>query len=133
SFSEMRRTLLGFDPRKERLPSCLAGYRRRHYAFGVGLNGILNDSNGPRYSLYDHELSADLLSLAARLQAADAGGEKLEIDPQVIEQRDKLIEFNRTREQAMEQWLTQLADHRGQRVVVGGTAADLTQAALKGR
>src|ERR1019366_200989 len=76
------------------------------------------------------------LSLAARMQTAEERGEldTLDIDPQLLEQRAKLIEAGRNRDQDFERWFTKLAeDFRGQRVWINGVTSDLIRLALKGR
>jgi hypothetical protein len=133
-YYEFLRALYGFDIRQTELPSFLASYRRQHYWLGARLNSRVGEVEpGARHFLYDHVLTADLLSLAARMQSAEAAGEVLEIDPQLLEQREQLVAWTSTREEGVERWLSQLADHRGQQLRIQGTSADLTRAALRGR
>jgi hypothetical protein len=89
-----------------------------------------------RHVLYDYAISSDLLSLAARLRTAEERGEvdKLDLDPQLLEERAKLIEAGRRRDHDLELWFTKLAkEFRGQRVRIDGVTADLVRLALKGR
>ncbi len=139
SFFEATRAASGVDRRTEALPTFYPGYRDGHQT-GTKMQRIFGELSAEgeegRYCLYEHARSADLLSLAARLRTAEERGEldTLDIDPKVLEERAKLIELGRNREQDLERWFTKLAEEfRGQRVRVTGVTADLIQLALKGR
>jgi hypothetical protein len=129
----------GIDMLKEKIHNMAAGYRYGHQM--MAKQGVLfgNESAGGedyRHTLYDYRISSDLLSLAGRLQAADQRGEldQLEIDPRILEERKQLIEASRNREDDLERWFTKLAiEFRGERVLIGGTSADMVRLAIKGR
>lgn len=137
AYFDMLRALTGIDFRIERVPYFTAGYRRGHqmmvkmqYLFASASAGGDED----RYALYEHSISADLLSLMGRMRAAEERGEmdKLEVDPGLLEERAALIRANANREKDLEVWFNRLAeDFRGQRVRIGGGFADLTRLALK--
>jgi hypothetical protein len=136
---EMLRCLTGVDFRQEKIPYFTTGYRTGHqmmmkmvYLFACAQAG--GDEN--RHCLYEHGISADLLSLMGRFRTAEARGEadKLKIDPRLLDQRAALIEANANREQDMEIWFKKLAEeYRGQRVRIGGGFADLTRLAIKAK
>lgn len=139
SFFEGTRAASGVDRRTEALPSFYPGYRSGHTT-GTKMQRIFGELSAEgeegRHCLYEYHRSSDLLSLAARLRDAEERGEldQLDIDPQVLEERAKVIEAGRNREQDLERWFTKLAEqYRGQRVRITGVTADLIQLALKGR
>jgi hypothetical protein len=52
----------------------------------------------------------------------------------LLQKREQMIEQGRRRDSDMEAWFTKLiADHRGQRVKINGTFADLTRVAMAGK
>jgi hypothetical protein len=138
AYFELLRALTGVDFRTETIPYFTSNYRRGHqmmmkmqYLFTQASAG--GDEN--RHCLYDHAISADLLSLMGRFRAAEERGEleKLEIDPRLLEERRQLIEAGQNREHDLEVWFTKLAEeYRGQRVRIGGSFPDLTRLAVKG-
>jgi hypothetical protein len=136
---ESLRLATGTDFRKEKIHNMAAGYRYGHQM--MAKQGMLFGSETAggeeyRHTLYDYRLSSDLLSLAGRLHAAEERGEleQLNIDPQILEERKQLIEAARNREDDLEWWFTKLAhEFRGERVLIGGTSADLVRLAIKGR
>ncbi len=130
---------IGWDPRRQVVPVIAPLYREGHQMMmkmqslfaRVTAGGEAN-----RHVLYDYRISSDLLSLAARLQLAQAKGEEdqLEIDPEMLRQHADLIARNANKEADMEAWLGKLVDEfRGQRVHVAGTGADLVRMAAMGR
>src|SRR5262249_44136080 len=93
--------------------SCASCSRRSRRAAG--------DSD--RHYLYEFPLSADLMSLAARLQTAEERGEldDLDFDPELLEERAKLIERGRNRENDLQRWFFRLAsEYGGRKVSIGG-------------
>jgi hypothetical protein len=133
------RLATGLDMRKEKVHNMAAGYRYGHQM--MAKQGMLFGSETAggedyRHMLYDYRISSDLLSLAGRLQAAEQRGEldQLEIDPKVLEERKQLIEASRNREEDLERWFTKLAvEFRGERVLIGGTSADMVRLAIRGK
>jgi hypothetical protein len=137
SYFEMQRALLGFDVRTEKLPTFVAAVRRGHYWLGVVLGKLYSEQigrGGDTHQMYHYDLSADLISLAGRLQAADEKGQlgKLEIPEKLLRERAALMEASNRRDEDVENWLRELSEYRGQRVVIQGVAADLVRAMLKG-
>lgn len=138
AFFEAVRAASGVDLRIDPMPTFYPGYRFGHTT-GTKMQRIMGAETAAgeagRHVLYDYAISSDLLSLAARLRTAEERGEvdKLNIDPQLLEEQKKLIEVGRRREQDLEQWFTQLAEEfRGQRVRIDGVSADLVRLAMKG-
>jgi hypothetical protein len=136
---ESIRAATGVDRRTEAIPTFHPGYRSGHTT-GTKIQRLFGEASAEgeanRHVLYDYAISSDLLSLAARLRLAEERGEmdKLEIDPQLLEERAKLIEAGRRRDEDLERWFRKLADeYRGQKVRIDGVTADLIQLALKGQ
>src|SRR5262249_11528561 len=88
-----------------------------------------------RHTLYNMHMSADLMALSGKMQAAEEKGEidKLGLDPALIEQRRQLIEQGKRRAQDVEAWFSKLIkEFRGQQVRIGGLYSDLLRAAEAG-
>ncbi len=139
AFFESTRAATGVDRRTEAIPTFYPGYRSGHTT-GTKAQRLFSEASAEgdegRHCLYDYKRSSDLLSLAARLRQAEERGEldALDIDPELLEERAKLIEAGRNRQQDLQRWFTKLAEeYRGQRVRVTGVTADLVQVALTGR
>jgi hypothetical protein len=139
AFFEAGRAATGIDRRTEALPTFHPGYRSGHTT-STKMHKIFGERSAEgeegRHVLYDYAISSDLLSLAARLRTAEERGEldELDLDPQLLEERRKLIEAGRSRDQDLERWFTKLAEEfRGQRVRIDGVTGDLVRLALKGR
>jgi hypothetical protein len=136
-YFELMRCLTGVDFRTEKIPYLTANYRRGHQMMMKMVYLFASASAGGqenRHCLYEHSVSADLLSLMGRFKVAEERGEldKLVIDKRLLEQRADLIRANANREQDLEDWFAKLAEEfRGQRVRIGGGFADLTRLALK--
>ncbi len=128
----------GVDPHKEFVTTFFPGYRGGHHMmlkmlqiFGVPAAG------GPDQfiTLYQTHVSADLSSLAGRMQSAEDRGElaKLGLEPELLEAREALIAQGKRREQDLDAWFTRLIEeYSGKRVKIGGTAADLIRTARTG-
>jgi hypothetical protein len=139
SFFESTRAASGVDRRTEVLPTFYPSYRYGHTT-GTKMQRMFSEVSAEgeegRHCLYEYKRSSDLLSMAARLRDAEELGEldTLDIDPELLEERAKLIEAGRHREQDLDGWFTKLMeDFRGRRVRVTGVTADIIQLALKGR
>ncbi|TAL03044.1 MAG: hypothetical protein EPO08_05095 [Rhodospirillaceae bacterium] len=139
SYTEAYRAATDIDPTKEFLPTFVPSYRGGHQ-MGQKMMWMFNTAGagGPEeyHTLYQTPLSADLMSLAGRLQSAEDKGEldRLALDPVLLQKRQEMIAQGRRREQDMEAWFTKLIDqYRGRRVKVGGTFGDLTRVALSGK
>jgi hypothetical protein len=139
AFFESVKAASGVDFRTDPMPTFYPGYRFGHTT-GTKMQRIFGEETAAgeagRHVLYDYAISSDLLSLAARLRTAEERGEvdKLDIDPQLLEEQKKLIEAGRRREQDLELWFKKLAEEfRGQRVRIDGVSADLIRLALKGQ
>lgn len=139
NYYEVSRAACGVDGYTEKLPNFSTGYRTGHQTsikiptlFQVEMSGGAHNF----HTLYPGHMSADLLALSGRLQAADDKGEieKLGLDPALLEQRRQMIEQGRNREADMEAWFTTIIrDFKGQRVRIGGLFADLFRVMLAGR
>lgn len=133
------RLSMGLDMTKEKIHNFQAGYRYGHQMMAKqGMLFAAETAGGEayRHMLYDRRLSSDLLSLAARMHAAEERGEldQLQIDPKLLEERKQLIDDSRNREEDLQLWFEKLAvEFRGQKVVVGGTSADMVRLAMKGQ
>jgi hypothetical protein len=139
AYHEAFRASSGVDGRKEFVDTFYPGYRGGHQ-MGLKLLWLFNmpAAGGPEHyhTLYQSRMSADLMALAGRLQAAEDRGEvdKLGLDPALLEKRREMIEQGKRREQDMQAWFEKLSvDFRGQRVKIGGTFGDLIRVAQHGK
>jgi hypothetical protein len=129
----------GLDMRAEKIHNFAAGYRYGHQMMakqGMIFGAETAGGENHRHMLYDYRISSDLLSLAGRMHAAEQRGEldQLDIDPRLLEERKQLIEAASHREEDLQRWFEKLAvEFRGQRVLVGGTSADMVRLAMKGQ
>ncbi|OBI80347.1 hypothetical protein [Mycobacterium sp. 1245805.9] len=136
---ESLRFTTGLDMRTEKIHNFAAGYRYGHQMMakqGMLFGAETAGGEACRHMLYDYRLSSDLLSLAGRMRAAEERGEldQLQIDPRLLEERMQLIEAASHREEDLQHWFEKLAvEFRGQKVLVGGTSADMVRLALKGK
>jgi hypothetical protein len=94
-------------------------------------------AGGPEHfhTLYQTHVSADLSSLAGRMQAAEDRGElnQLGLDPDLLEAREQLIAQAKRREQDTQAFFEKLfSEFRGQRVKIGGTFGDLIRTTRAG-
>jgi hypothetical protein len=80
------------------------------------------------------KLSADLLTLGGRLAAAEARGEqgRLTLNPALLEQRERILEFQRRVPEFMDAFFGKMLEYRGRRVMFVGTWVSLLQATLAG-
>jgi hypothetical protein len=121
-----------------KLPTFFPGYRGGYQTM-LKMMSMFNMemAGGPEhyYTLYDTHIPADLMALSGRLQSAEDKGEiaSLGLEPALLEQRDKMLEQGRRREQDMEAWFSKLIEQfKGQRVKIGGTFSDLYRVARTG-
>ena len=138
AYMGVRRVATGVDAEKEVIPLFTPGYRYGHH-WGTKSQYIFSKCTAGgeenRYVLFDYSLSSDVLSLAARMRAAEERGElhKLAFDPVLLEKRAQLIEAARHRDEDLEAWFSKLADDfRGQKVWIAGLSADLSKLAERG-
>lgn len=138
SYNEASRATTGVDPFTEHVDSFFPGYRGGHQMM-MKMLSLFNipAAGGPEHyhTLYQTHISADLMSLAARMQAAEDRGEldKLGLDPALLKARQELIAQAKRREQDIEAWFFKLFEEfRGKRVKLGGTFADLIRTARSG-
>ena len=80
------------------------------------------------------KLSADLLTLGGRLAAAESKGEqgKLTLNPGLLEQRERMMDFQRRIPEFMEAFFSKMLEYRGRRVMFVGTWVSLLQTTLEG-
>jgi len=86
------------------------------------------------HTLYGH-MSADLLALSGKMQAADNKGDldRAGIDAVLVAQRRQMIAQARSRTEDLQSWFEKLIeDYRGKPVRIGGMAADLYRVAKAG-
>jgi hypothetical protein len=139
AYTDAQRAATGVDPTKEFLPTFNPTYRGGHQ-MGQKMLMLFNlpAAGGAEHyhTLYQTPLSADLMSLAGRLQVAEDKGEidRLGLDPVLLEKRREMIEQGRRREQDLEAWFGKLIEqYRGRRVKIGGSFGDLLRVALAGK
>ena len=137
-FYNVNKASHGVDPWTEKLPTFFPGYRGGYQTM-LKMMSMFNMemAGGPDnyYTLYDTHIPADLMALSGRLQSAEDKGEiaSLGLEPALLEQRQKMLEQGRRREEDMEAWFGKLIEQfRGQRVKIGGTFSDLYRVARAG-
>jgi hypothetical protein len=139
AYFEAQKVATGVDLREVEIPTFTPMYRTGHQTMAKMHHLFADASAGGeanRHVLYDYAISADLLSLAGRLQGAEERGEldQLQFDPELLAHYKELIERGRHRDDDLERWFFTLADeYRHRRVVIRGTAADLVRLAMTGR
>ncbi len=128
----------GVNPHTTKLPTFVPGYRSGHQMAIKNGKQFANEMCGGeenRHSLYDIHMSADLMVLSGKMQAAEEKGEldKIGIDPVLVEQRRAIIEMGKNRPRDVQVWFEKMIhDFRGQQVRIGGLFADLYRAAQAG-
>jgi hypothetical protein len=139
SWMQLNYAASGVNPRTTKLPSFSPGYHTGHTQslkvsrlFSHEING------GPqhRHTLYSGHMSADLLALSGKLQAAEDKGEieRLGLDPTLIAERRAMIEQGKRRQQDVEAWFNSLIEqYRGQQVRIGGILPELLRLAMAGQ
>ena len=138
SYYEAQRATTGVDAHTDHVDTFFPGYRGGHQMM-LKMLSLFNipAAGGPEHyhTLYQTHISADLMSLAARMQTAEDRGEldQLGLDPALISARAQLIAQGKRREQDIEAWFFKLfEEYRGKRVKLGGTFADLIRTARSG-
>jgi hypothetical protein len=138
SYYEAQRACTGVDAYTDKVETFFPGYRGGHQMM-MKMLSLFNipAAGGPEHyhTLYQGHISADLMSLAGRMQAAEDRGEleKLGLDPALLRQREELIAQGKRREQDIQAWFFKLFEEfRGKRVKLGGTFADLIRTARSG-
>ncbi|MFW9995861.1 MAG: hypothetical protein ACFFD4_27730 [Candidatus Odinarchaeota archaeon] len=128
------------DPeiKNTRMPVFFPAYRTgRHVGarvlgyFGPALAG----SEEEYHSLFDYPMSADFMSLAGRLRAAQARGDlkKLDMLRALVKSKGELIKMKKKRPQMMREFFTRMVqDYYGRRVFVMAPVTDLLQIAMEG-
>jgi len=128
----------GIDPRTTKLPSFSPSYRSGHQmALKTAKLFVYDVHGGPQnhHTLYDAHMSADLLALSGKMQAAEEKGDvaRLGLDPVLVEQRRQMIETARHRDRDVQAWFEKLIhEFKGQQVRIGGLSAELFKVAKAG-
>lgn len=85
-------------------------------------------------ALYPGRMDLDVLSLAGRIQAAEAKGQRLNIPPALAARRDDFEAQRRAMPENVQAFFTQvIADHQGDRITTFCTWAQLYDAAIEAR
>jgi len=138
SYFEAQRATTGVNAYTDHVDTFFPGYRGGHHML-LKMLSLFNipAAGGPdRYhTLYQTHISADLMSLAGRMQAAEDRGElaELGLDPSLLQAREDMMAQAKRRDQDIEAWFFKLFEEfRGQRVKLGGSFADLIKTANSG-
>ncbi|MDB5726685.1 MAG: hypothetical protein JWQ16_3439, partial [Novosphingobium sp.] len=95
-----------------------------------------NFAQSPEYfhTLYDIDMSSDVMFVAARVRRAEARGElsQLEISPALKARQEEFGAAQRNSVEALDRIFEQLVSLKGERVYIGGMNVALTQLAEKG-
>ncbi|MCB2077168.1 MAG: hypothetical protein KDE55_05645 [Novosphingobium sp.] len=138
SYFEAQRATTGVDAYTDHVDTFFPGYRGGHHML-LKMLSLFNipAAGGPEHyhTLYQSHISADLMSLAGRMQAAEDRGElaALGLDPALLKAREDMITQAKRRDTDIEAWFFKLFEEfRGQRVKLGGSFADLIKTANSG-
>jgi hypothetical protein len=138
SYFEAQRATTGVDAYTDHVETFFPGYRGGHHML-LKMLSLFNipAAGGPEHyhTLYQTHIPSDLMSLAARMQAAEDRGElaQLGLDPALLRAREEMIAQARRRDQDIEAWFFKLFEEfRGKRVKLGGSFADLIRTANSG-
>ncbi|MFW9996371.1 MAG: hypothetical protein ACFFD4_30290 [Candidatus Odinarchaeota archaeon] len=125
--------------RDVKMPVFFPAYRTgRHVgARTLGYFGpVLAGSDDDYHSLFDYPMSADFMSLAGRLKAAQARGDlsKLDMLKAVVKSKGELIKMKKKMPEMTKEFFTKMVeDYSGQRVFVMATTTDLLKVAIQGQ
>jgi hypothetical protein len=109
------------------MPLLAFGYRHGYNASQRRFEALVKNVSGSEdrcLALFPVRLSADLLSLAGRLAAAEANGEPADarITPSLLARRDEFLTMQRDRSKYARDFVIEAAERfRGERVVMTGT------------
>jgi hypothetical protein len=108
---------------------------RSHAARAAGW-ALDNFAKSPEYlrTLYDVDMSSDVMFMAARVRRAEARGElsQIEITPALKARQAEFEATQRNSAQALDQIFEELLSLKGERVYIGGMNGALTELAQKG-
>jgi hypothetical protein len=108
----------------------------RSHAGRAGRWALDNFAQSPEFfhTLYDVDMSSDVMFVAARVRRAEARGElsQLEISPSLRARQAEFEATQRNAGEALERIFEQLLSLKGERVYIGGMNGALTQLAQKG-
>lgn len=125
------------EARNEPWHSFFLGFRggRSHAGRAAGW-ALDNFAKSPEYlhTLYDADMSSDVMFMAARVRRAEARGElsQLEISPSLRARQAEFEATQRNVAEALDRIFEQLVELRGERVYIGGMNGALTELAQKG-
>ena len=138
SYMQMLHASLGVDPYTDKVETFAPSYRGGHQtALKVPMMFNTFAAGGAEHyhTLYQTHMSADLMSLAGRMQAAEDRGEleKLGLDPALLSARQDMIALAKRRSQDLADWFEALFEgYRGKRVKISGLGGDLLRTAIDG-
>jgi hypothetical protein len=108
----------------------------RSHAARAGRWAYDNFAHAPEYfhTLYDADMSSDVMFMAARLRLAEARGEldRLEITPAMRARQAEFEETQRKSAQALDRIFEQMIALRGERVYIGGMNGAMAELAQRG-
>lgn len=125
------------EARNEPWHTFYLGFRGgRSHAGRAGKWAFDNFALKPEYfhTLYDVEMSSDVMFIAARVRRAESRGElsQLQISPSLKARQAEFEGTQRNSAQALERIFDQLLELKGERVYIGGMNGALTELAQKG-
>lgn len=125
------------DKRNEPWHTFYLGFKGgRSHAARAGLWAFDNFAHSPDYfhTLYDVDMSSDVMFMAARVRLAEARGEldRLEISPAMKVRQAEFEETQRKSAQALDRIFEEMIALRGERVYIGGMNGAMTELAQRG-
>jgi len=129
----------GIDDDQRNVPwhTFYLGFRGgRSHAARAGGWAYDNFAHSPEYfyTLYDLDMSSDVMFMAARVRLAEARGEldRLEISPAMKARQAEFEETQRKTAEALERIFEKMISLRGERVYIGGMNGAMTELAQRG-
>jgi hypothetical protein len=125
------------DLRNDPWHSFYLGFRGGRSHAGRAATWVIDNFSGSRdylYTLYDIDMSSDVMFTAARIRRAEARGEmdRLEIDPKLKARQAEFEAIQKSTAQAMDRIFDQLISLQGKKVYIAGMTAALTELSRRG-
>jgi len=125
------------DLRREPWHSFYLGFRGGRSHAGRAASWVVDNFAGSKdflHTLYDMDMSSDVMFTAARLRRAQARGEldRLEISPTLKARQGEFEAIQQSTAQAMHRIFDRLITLKGQKVYIAGMTASLTELSRRG-
>lgn len=125
------------DIRNEPWHSFYLGFRGGRSHAGRAASWVIDNFAGSRdylYTLYDMDMSSDVMFTAARIRRAESRGEldRLELDPKLKARQAEFETIQKSTAQAMDRIFDKLISLQGKKVYLAGMTGALTELSRRG-